>query len=75
MDTSIHGIGGTKTQEYVRSLELFKEIFKNQGSYFALAFLYDLGYDRQDISNLMEIAKDEHRWTSCLTNVSAIDLG
>jgi hypothetical protein len=49
--------GGTKDAEYRRSIELFKEIFKNKGVYFALAFLYDSQYDRKDIKEMMDLSK------------------
>jgi hypothetical protein len=49
--------GGTKNAEYRRSVELFNEIFKEKGAYYALAFLYDSQYDRNDISKMMEISK------------------
>jgi hypothetical protein len=53
--------GGTKHAEYMRSIELLEEIFKTQGIYFALAFLNDSGYDRQDISNMMHILEDNKK--------------
>jgi hypothetical protein len=49
--------GGTKDAEYRRSVEYFEEIYKEQGLYFALAMLYDSGYDRSDILAMMEILK------------------
>lgn len=49
------GNGGTKEVEYRISIELFKQIFESQGVYFALAFLYDSGYDREDIGKMMEL--------------------
>ncbi len=48
-------IGGTKQGEYNRTIEMLEEIFKTQGIYFVLAFLWDSGYDRDDIKNMMEI--------------------
>ena len=48
-------LGGTKKQEYLRTIELLEEIFEAKGIYFALAFLYDAGYDRKDIHNMMEL--------------------
>lgn len=55
--TSPSPFGGTKNAEYRRSIELFKEIFDKQGTYFALAFLYDSQYDREDIKKMMELCK------------------
>jgi hypothetical protein len=49
--------GGSKDSEYRRSIELFDKIFKEKGTYYALAFLYDSQYDRNDISKMMEISK------------------
>lgn len=48
-------IGGTKQAEYNRSIEHMEEIFKDQGIYFVLAFLYDSGYGMDDIKNMMDI--------------------
>jgi hypothetical protein len=48
-------MGSTKEGEYSRSIELFEDIFKNQGTYFALAFLYDSGYDKHDILMMMKL--------------------
>jgi len=44
----------TKKQEYKRSAEVFEKIFKEQGTYYALAFLYDSQYTRDDIGKIME---------------------
>lgn len=49
--------GGTKNSEYRRSIELFSEIFENQGVYYALSFLYDSQYDKDDIKKMMELCK------------------
>lgn len=48
---------GTKYCEYLRTIELFQNIYKEQGLYFAIAFLYDSQYNRQDLFNMMEILK------------------
>jgi len=48
-------IGGTKDAEYRRTIQLFEEIYKNKGLYYALALLYDSQYDREDIKNMMEL--------------------
>jgi hypothetical protein len=47
--------GGTKDAEYRRTIQLFEEIYKNKGLYYALALLYDSQYDREDIKNMMEL--------------------
>jgi hypothetical protein len=47
--------GGSKDSEYRRTIELFEEIYKKDGLYFALALLYDSGYDRKDIKSMMKI--------------------
>ena len=56
--------GGTKDAEYKRSIELFSEIFKEKGAYFALAFLYDSQYDRIDIKAMMDIMEKKLRKTA-----------
>ncbi len=47
--------GGTKKQEYLRTIELLDTIYEEQGLYFVLAFLYDSQYDRKDIHEMMEL--------------------
>ena len=47
--------GSTKKGEYYRSIELFEEIFKTRGVYFALAFLYDSQYTKEDIKGMMDL--------------------
>jgi hypothetical protein len=49
--------GGTKDAEYRRTIEMFEEIYSEKGLFYALAFLYDSQYDRQDILAIMEILK------------------
>ncbi len=51
------GSGGTKNAEYRRSIEMIESIFKNKGLYYALAFIYDSQYDKEDILEMMEILK------------------
>ena len=41
--------------EYKRTIQMFKEIYDSKGLYFALALLYDSGYTREDIGNMMEV--------------------
>ena len=58
---------GTKRAEYERSIRMFELIYKQQGLYFALAFLYDSQYDREDMLKMMEIIEPKGnknvRWT------------
>lgn len=49
--------GGTKKGELDRTAELFKQILDEQGAYFALMFLVDAGYDRNDIELIAERIK------------------
>ena len=49
--------GGTKNAEYRRSIQMFEQIYKEKGLYFALAFLYDSQYGSKDILAMMEILK------------------
>lgn len=48
---------GTKDAEYEHSIRMFELIYEQQGLYFALAFLYDSQYDREDILRMMEMIK------------------
>lgn len=48
-------IKGTKEGEYHRSIEMFKEIYERDGFYFAMAFLMDSGYDREDIAKMLVV--------------------
>lgn len=50
---------GTKTAEYTRTIELFEEIHKSKGLYFALALLYDSQYTNADLCGMMEVLKPE----------------
>lgn len=47
-------IGGTKQSEYKRTAELFTEICKDKTPYFAIAFLYDSGYNNADLKEIMK---------------------
>lgn len=49
--------GGTKQGELDRSAELFKKILKTQGTYFALMFLLDSEYGRDEIKIIAEKIK------------------
>ncbi len=47
----------TKIDEYKRSVELFEEIYKEKGLYFALALLYDSQYENKDLLGMLEVLK------------------
>ncbi len=49
--------GGSKNAEYRRSIEMFEQIYKEKGLYYALAFLYDSQYTNEDLLGMMEILK------------------
>lgn len=46
-------LGPTKDAEYRAAIAGFEAIYREQGLYFALAFLYDSGYGREDIHKMM----------------------
>ncbi len=46
---------GSKHAEIVRTNELFEQIYKEKGLYFAIALLYDSQYDRKDLAMMMEL--------------------
>lgn len=48
-------IGATKEGELQRSVEIFEHICKEKHPYFALAFLYDSQYGRDEIKTMMEL--------------------
>lgn len=48
---------GTKLAEYERTIELFEQIYKSKGLYFALALLYDSQYTNADLCGMMEVLK------------------
>lgn len=50
----------TKEQEYKRSIELFEEIYKKQGLYFAFSLLYDMQYTHEDIGKMTKILMPEN---------------
>ena len=50
-------MGATRDGELRRSAELFESICKEQNPYFALAFIYDLGYGREEIRQMLEIMR------------------
>lgn len=50
-------IGGTKVGEIDRTAELIEQINKNQGLYFVLMFLTDVGYETKDIKAIAERLK------------------
>ncbi|WP_167571722.1 hypothetical protein [Aquimarina algiphila] len=51
----------TKKQEYTRTLELFEEIYKNKGLYYAIAFLYDSGYQNKHLGEMMKLIEPKKR--------------
>lgn len=51
--------GGTKKGELARSAELVVEVAREQGVFLAIAFLYDIGYTRDDIGELLPILQQE----------------
>lgn len=53
--------GGTKEGELHRSAEMFEDLCRNEHPYFALAFLYDIGYGREEIKRMMDILESELR--------------
>lgn len=56
-----HFFGGTKQQEYKRTIELFKQIYETKGLYYALALLYDSQYDRKDLKAMMDMLETDIR--------------
>ena len=45
-----------KKREYLRTLEILPTILaKPNGLYYALAFLYDSGYQRKDLKEMMDL--------------------
>lgn len=53
------GVGGSKKQEYYRSCDLFDKILLEQDSYFALAFLVDSGYGKEDLKAMVDIKLEQ----------------
>lgn len=54
-------IGGTKKTELDRSAYLFQEIYETKGAYFALMFLLDSGYGREEIKEIADRLKPKAR--------------
>jgi len=54
-------MGSSKRAEYARSAELFREIIKNDGAYFGLAFIMDSGYDNKDLQMICKILLEQKR--------------
>lgn len=50
--------GGTKAGEIRRSSELLDEINRERGLYFAIAFIYDIGYGREELGAILEDMKN-----------------
>ena len=53
----------TKQAEYRRSAEMFEDLYKTQGAYFALAILIDSQYDNKDLKEVLNYIKPEKRPT------------
>lgn len=51
--------GGTRKGELARSAEVVVEVAREQGVYFAIAFLFDIGYTRADIAELLPYLERE----------------
>ena len=49
----------TRKRELARSAELVVELAREQGVFFAIAFLFDIGYTRADIAELLPILQQE----------------
>lgn len=45
----------SKKEEYMRSIEMFNQIYKEKGFYYAIALLYDSGYTSKDLKEMMEL--------------------
>lgn len=50
-------IGGTKQGELDRSVELIKQINNEQGLYFVIMFLIDIGYSIDEIKQIADRLK------------------
>ena len=50
--------GGTKAGEIARTSELLDELSREHGVYFAIAFIYDIGYGREDLKAVLEDMKN-----------------
>ncbi len=44
--------------EYERTIEMFEQIYRERGLYFAIALLYDSGYKSEDLRNMMTIMEN-----------------
>ena len=51
--------GGTREGELARAAEVVVKLAKKQGVFFAIAFLFDIGYTRADIAELLPILRQE----------------
>ena len=51
--------GGTREGELARAAEVVVKLAKKQGVFFAIAFLFDIGYTRADIAELLPILQRE----------------
>ena len=50
---------GTRARELARSAEVVVEVAREQGVFFAIAFLFDIGYTRADIAELLPYLQEE----------------
>lgn len=57
----MYSSGGTKQGELDRSAYLFTKILEEQGAYFALMFLLDSSYGREEIAAIAERLKKGER--------------
>jgi hypothetical protein len=53
--------GATKRGEYSRSAEYLQELVNEQGLYYALAFIVDIGYDSRDLKEILRYMKPKTR--------------
>lgn len=51
----MHGMGGTKKAEYIRTAEALVDIANKQGVYFAIALLVDASYSMEDVKKILPI--------------------
>lgn len=51
----------TKEEEYLRSIELFKEVYDTKGLMLALYLLADSGYNNEDLYNMAKLLEDVYR--------------
>lgn len=52
-------MGGTFKGELHRSAELLVDVANNQGVYYAIAFVHDIGYTHEQVRQLLDILKSK----------------